>query len=43
MGGPLSYFSRVLDATIGRAFWQYDKDLAAPDRTPDWRDRIGLI
>ncbi len=41
--GPLSYFSRAVNATIGRAFWQYDKDLAASNRAPDWRDRIGLI
>jgi mycothiol synthase len=41
--GPLSYFSRTVNATIGRAFWQYEKDLAAFSREPDWRDRIGLI
>jgi mycothiol synthase len=41
--GPLSYFSRAVNATIGRAFWQYDKDLAASNRAPEWRDRIGLI
>jgi mycothiol synthase len=41
--GPLSYFSRTLNATIGRAFWQYEKDLTAAGQTPDWRDRVGLI
>jgi mycothiol synthase len=41
--GPLSYFSRTLNATIGRAFWQYEKNLAATDQTQDWRDRVGLI
>lgn len=41
--GPLSYFSRTLNATIGRAFWQYEKNLAAANQTPDWRDRVGLI
>jgi mycothiol synthase len=41
--GPLSYFSRTLHATIGRAFWLYDKDLTERERQPDWRDRIGLI
>jgi mycothiol synthase len=41
--GPLSYFSRTVNATIGRAFWQYEKNLAATDQTPDWRDRVGLI
>ncbi len=41
--GPLSYFSRTLSATIGRAFWQYEKDLAATSQPPDWRDRVGLI
>jgi len=41
--GPLSYFSRTLHATIGRAFWQYEKNLAATDQPPDWRDRVGLI
>ncbi len=41
--GPLSYFSQTLNATIGRAFWQYEKNLAATDPTPDWRDRVGLI
>jgi mycothiol synthase len=41
--GPLSYFSSAVNATIGRAFWQYEKDLAASDRAPNWRDRIGLL
>jgi predicted N-acetyltransferase YhbS len=41
--GPLSYFSRTLNATVGRAFWQYQKNPAATDQTPDWRDRVGLI
>lgn len=41
--GPLSYFSRTLGATIGRAFWQYEKDLRITEPVPDWRDRIGLI
>ncbi len=41
--GPLSYFSRTLNATIGRAFWQYEKDLAATGQAPDWRERVGLI
>jgi len=41
--GPLSYFSRTVNATIGRAFWTYEKDLTSRDRPPDWRDRIGLI
>lgn len=41
--GPLSYFSRAVNATIGRAFWQYEKNLAASSRAPHWRDRIGLI
>lgn len=41
--GPLSYFSRTLGATIGRAFWLYTKDLAATTQAPDWRDRIGLL
>lgn len=41
--GPLSYFSSTLNATIGRAFWQYEKNLAAADPLPDWHDRIGLI
>lgn len=41
--GPLSYFSRTLNATIGRAFWLYEKNLAATDQIPDWRDRVGLI
>jgi mycothiol synthase len=41
--GPLSYFSRALHATIGRAFWLYDKDLTERERQPHWRDRIGLI
>ena len=40
--GPLSWFSRTVGATIGRAFWGYRKDLDAPDE-PDWRDRIGLV
>ena len=41
--GPLSYFSGTLGATIGRAFWQYEKILAATSQPPDWRDRVGLI
>lgn len=41
--GPLSYFSRTLNATIGRAFWRYEKNLVARDQPPDWRDRIGLF
>jgi mycothiol synthase len=41
--GPLSYFSRTLNATVGRAFWQYEKNPAANEQTPDWRDRVGLI
>jgi mycothiol synthase len=41
--GPLSYFSRTLNATVGRAFWQYEKNLAATDQTPDWRGAVGLI
>jgi mycothiol synthase len=41
--GPLSYFARAVDATIGRAFWLYSKDLSGAARAPDWRDRIGLI
>jgi mycothiol synthase len=41
--GPLSYFFRAVHATIGRVFWQYSKDLSGASRTPDWRDRIGLI
>jgi mycothiol synthase len=41
--GPLAYFSRTLSATIGRAFWQYEKDLAATSQPPGWRDRVGLI
>jgi GNAT superfamily N-acetyltransferase len=41
--GPLSYFSRTLDATIGRAFWLYSRDLAATAHAPDWRDRVGLL
>lgn len=41
--GPLSYFARAVHATIGRAFWLYSKDLSGAGRTPDWRDRIGLI
>jgi mycothiol synthase len=41
--GPLPYFSRTVNATIGRAFWQYDKDFAASDRAPDWRGKIGLL
>lgn len=41
--GPLSYFSRALHATIGRAFWSYTKDLADSDHVPDWRDRVGLL
>jgi mycothiol synthase len=41
--GPLSYFSRTLNATVGRAFWQYEKNLAATEQTPDWRERVGLI
>jgi hypothetical protein len=32
-----------VDATIGRAFWLYSKDLSGVGRAPDWRDRIGLI
>jgi mycothiol synthase len=41
--GPLSYFSRALGATIGRAFWLYEKDLTQRERPPSWRDRIGLL
>lgn len=41
--GPISYFSRTLHATIGRAFWIYTKDPAASERAPDWRDRVGLL
>jgi mycothiol synthase len=41
--GPLSYFSSTLNATIGRAFWLYEKNLAVADSVPDWHDRIGLI
>jgi mycothiol synthase len=41
--GPLSYFSTTVHATIGRAFWTYQKELARPDPPPSWRDRIGLI
>ena len=41
--GPLSYFSRAVNATIGRAFWLYSKDLSGASRAADWRDRIGLI
>jgi mycothiol synthase len=41
--GPLSYFSRTLHATIGRAFWLYEKNLAATGQTPDWRDKVGLL
>jgi mycothiol synthase len=41
--GPLSYFSSTLNATIGRAFWQYEKNLEAADPEPDWHDGIGLI
>ena len=41
--GPLSYFSRAVHATIGRAFWLYTKDLSGAARVPSWRDRIGLI
>jgi mycothiol synthase len=41
--GPLSYFSSTLNATIGRAFWQYEKNLEAADPLPGWQDRIGLI
>jgi len=41
--GPLSYFSRTLRATIGRAFWLYEKDLTQRERAPGWRDRIGLL
>lgn len=39
--GPLSYFSRAVHATIGRAFWRYEKDLAAPYR-PAWLADVGL-
>jgi len=41
--GPLSYFSRTVNATIGRAFWQYEKNLAVTGQAADWRDRVGLI
>jgi mycothiol synthase len=41
--GPISYFSRTLHATIGRAFWIYTKDPAASERAPDWRDTAGLL
>ena len=41
--GPLSYFARAVNATIGRAFWSYSKDLSGVGRVPDWRDRVGLI
>jgi len=41
--GPLSYFSRTLHATIGRAFWLYAKDLTATEQAPDWRDTVGLL
>lgn len=41
--GPLSYFSRTLHATIGRAFWLYAKDLTATEQAPDWRDKVGLL
>ena len=41
--GPLSYFSTTVGATIGRAFWQYEKNLAATTQPPDWRDRVGLL
>ncbi len=40
--GPLSYFSRAVHATIGRAFWVYAKDVADTSQTADWRDKIGL-
>ncbi len=41
--GPISYFARVLGATIGRAFWVYDKNLTQDGPAADWRDRIGLL
>ena len=41
--GPLSYFSRTLNATIGRAFWLYAKDLTATEQAPGWRDKVGLL
>jgi GNAT superfamily N-acetyltransferase len=37
--GPLPYFSRLLDARIGRVFWQYEKLLdAGTSRPVDERD-----
>jgi mycothiol synthase len=41
--GPLSYFSRTVQATIGRAFWLYEKDLTRREPPPGWRDRTGLL
>jgi predicted N-acetyltransferase YhbS len=41
--GPLSYFSRTLNAVISRTYWQYEKDLAASGRPARWQDRIGLL
>jgi mycothiol synthase len=41
--GPLSYFSRTLNATIGRAFWQYEKNFGVTDETADWRTQAGLM
>jgi mycothiol synthase len=40
--GPLSYYARTVNATIGRTFWLYEKAVGEV-RGPDWRDRIGLI
>ncbi|HEY2505535.1 MAG TPA: GNAT family N-acetyltransferase [Streptosporangiaceae bacterium] len=41
--GPLPYFSRSVQATIGRVFWLYEKDLLGRMQGPDWRARVGLI
>ena len=41
--GPLSYFSRTLNAVISRTYWQYEKDLTATGRPARWQDRIGLL
>jgi hypothetical protein len=40
--GPLSYYARAVGATIGRAFWQYEKNLNAPTG-PQWLASIGLV
>jgi mycothiol synthase len=41
--GPLSFFARTVAATISRAYFQYEKDLADHGHVTDWRGRIGLI